>query len=374
VGVLYIIGSFQFGGWERQLLEIVRRLDRRRFYPVVAVLHRHGVLEKPFADSGVPIHTVGIRKLLFPDSWWRLRSLARFADAHGAQVVHGFNLHANFYGAFICPPRSGRALVASEGGVYVDLPAWQQWARGFVHRRSTRMIVNSLAVKRYVEEIPDPRPDWLNVIWNGVDTALFDRDRCPPAGRKELGLPEDGVLIGHIGRFREEKGQVFLLQALQLVAARRPQARFLIVGGGTDAARVEKEAAAPALAGRVVVRGYQHDVRPYLAAMDIFVLPSRSEGMPNALMEAMSMGCACVTTRVGGTGELLDDGRAGVVVDYGDREALAARIVELVDDQEKRRLLGVLARKRMVDHFSMERWMDDYQNLYDDALAARARS
>jgi glycosyltransferase involved in cell wall biosynthesis len=128
------------------------------------------------------------------------------------------------------------------------------------------------------------------------------------------------------------------------------------------------------LAGRVVVRGYQHDVRPYLAAMDIFVLPSRSEGMPNALMEAMSMGCACVTTRVGGTGELLDDGRAGVVVDYGDREALAARIVELVDDQEKRRLLGVLARKRMVDHFSMERWMDDYQNLYDDALAARARS
>ena len=214
VGVLYIIGSFQFGGWERQLLEIVRRLDRRRFYPVVAVLHRHGVLEKPFADSGVPIHTVGIRKLLFPDSWWRLRSLARFADAHGAQVVHGFNLHANFYGAFICPPRSGRALVASEGGVYVDLPAWQQWARGFVHRRSTRMIVNSLAVKRYVEEIPDPRPDWLNVIWNGVDTALFDRDRCPPAGRKELGLPEDGVLIGHIGRFREEKGQVFLLHFL----------------------------------------------------------------------------------------------------------------------------------------------------------------
>ena len=373
VGVLYIIGSFQFGGWERQLLEIVRRLDRARFYPIVAVLHRNGVLEAAFEETGVPIHTVGIRKLLLPDSLWRLRALARFAEAHGARVVHGFNLHANFYGAFICSPRSGRVLIASEGGIYVDLPAWQQWARRFVHRRSTRMLVNSMAVQRYVEEIPDPRPDWLRLIWNGVDTAWFDPSVTTPIDRHALGLANGDVLVGHIGRFREEKGQVFLLQALRLVAARRPGARFLVVGGGTDRPNVEREAAAAQLAGRISVLDFQEDVRPYLAAMDIFVLPSRSEGMPNALMEAMSMQRACIATRVGGTRELCDDGRAGVLVDYGDREALADRIIELVDDREERRRLALAARTRMIDLFSMERWMEDYQNLYDEALRAANR-
>jgi glycosyltransferase involved in cell wall biosynthesis len=187
-----------------------------------------------------------------------------------------------------------------------------------------------------------------------------------------VGLNEGGVLVGHIGRFREEKGQVFLLQALRSVAERSPNARFLVVGGGTDLERIEKAAAAPPLAGRVAILGYQEDVRPYLAAMDIFVLPSQSEGMPNALMEAMSMRRACVATRVGGTRELLDDGHAGPLVDYGDREALADRITELVEDAEKRRRFAFAARRRMEEVFSMERMMENYQSLYDEALASAA--
>jgi hypothetical protein len=90
------------------------------------------------------------------------------------RIVQGFNLHANLYGALICPPSSRRILIASEGGVYTQLPAWQQWARRFFHRRATRMLVNSQAVKRYVDEIPDERPGWSKVVWNGVDTAWFD--------------------------------------------------------------------------------------------------------------------------------------------------------------------------------------------------------
>ena len=264
-------------------------------------------------------------------------------------------------------------LIASEGGVYTNLPPWQQWARRFFHRRSTRMLVNSEAVRKYVEEIPDQRPDWLHVVWNGVDTTWFDPAAVRAVERSSVGLAEGGVLVGHIGRFREEKGQVFLLQAFRLVAERTPNARFLVVGGGTDLERIEKEAAAAPLAGRVAILGYQEDVRPYLAAMDIFVLPSQSEGMPNALMEAMSMQRACVATRVGGTRELLDDGRAGSLVDYGDRTALAARITELVEDAEKRRRFALAARRRMEEVFSMEQMMmENYQNLYDEALASVA--
>jgi len=369
-GVLYMIGSFRFGGSERHVLEIVRRLDRGRFTPLVAVLHREGELGPAFEATGVPIHVVGIRKLLSFSTPRRTRDLAEFAKANGVAIIHGFNFHGNLYGALLASERVGMRLVTSERGVVEHLRFYHQWARRFYHRRSRRMLVNSEAVRNYVEEIPCRADGWLEVIPNGVDTARFDPSRIESVDRKSLGLPADGVVIGHVGRFREEKGQMYMLAAFKELAERSPEVCFLLVGGGPDSARVAAETARPPLAGRVAVLDYQADVRPFLRTMDMFVLPSRTEGMPNALLEAMAMGLTCVSTRVGGTQELLDDGGAGRLVDYGDVPALVNTLEALLEDRSARAQLAAAARRRAVERFSIDAMMMRYETIYEQELGS----
>jgi glycosyltransferase involved in cell wall biosynthesis len=367
-GILYVIGSFRFGGSERHLLELVRRLDRGRFRPSIAVLHRKGELEPAFAATGVPIYTLGLRSLFSPSAVGRFRELSAFADEQAVDIVHGFNFHGNMYGALIAGPRSGRRLITSERGIVQEVRAHRRLAMRFYHRRSRRMLVNSPEVRDSVARITGQREGWLQILPNGVDTAHYDPAAVQKPAPSAAGLPEGGVLVGHVGRFREEKGQFFMLEAFREVAARVPSARFLLVGGGPDSPAVARVAAEPPLAGRTAILDYQADVRPYLRMMDVFVLPSRTEGMPNALLEAMAMGVACVATRVGGTGELLDHGAAGRIVDYGDRSGLAAALLELACDDTERTRLATEARRRAVERFSMEAMVKGYEGAYDWAL------
>jgi glycosyltransferase involved in cell wall biosynthesis len=230
------------------------------------------------------------------------------------------------------------------------------------------MLVNSPEVRDSVARLTGPRDGWLQILPNGVDTSHYDPPVVERAAPSTLGLPEGTFLIGHVGRFREEKGQAFMLEAFREVASRVPGARFLLVGGGPDSARVAHEAAQPPLAGRTVILDYQADVRPYLRMMDVFVLPSRTEGMPNALLEAMAMGLACVATRVGGTSELLDDGDAGWLVDYGDRAGLAAALLEVLGNDAERTRRASRARQRATERFSVEAMVRGYEDVYKEVV------
>ncbi len=370
VGVLYVIGSFRFGGSERHVLQLVRHLDPLRFRASLAVVNPGGELEPAFRDTGIPIRVLGINRLLSPKALRCFRDLGDFAASHDVRIVHGFNFHGNLYGAILASPRSRRTLVTSERGIVENLLAHHHWARRYYHRRSQRMLVNSEDVRQYVLQIPDGRRGWLQVVHNGVDTSHFDRSRTTAVDRGALGFPGESVLIGHVGRFREEKGQLFMLSAFREVAEQAPRARFLLVGGGPDSDTLAAEIARAPLAGKATLLGYQEDVRPFLAAMDVFVLPSRTEGMPNALLEALAMGVPCVSTRVGGTEELLDGGRIGRLVDYGDRDALVRALLELVRDRGERERLGEASRRRAVEHFSMAAMIERYQQTYTDVLDA----
>jgi L-malate glycosyltransferase len=372
IGVLYVIGSFRFGGSERHVLQLVRHLDPLRFRASLAVVNPGGELEPAFRETGIPIQVLGINRLLSPGALRSFREVGAFAASNNVRIVHGFNFHGNLYGAIIASPRSGRVLVTSERGIVENLRVHHQWARRYYHRRSRRMLVNSEEVRQYVQQIPDGRPGWLQVVHNGVDTTQVDRSRTTAVDRGVFGVPAECVLIGHVGRFREEKGQVFMLSAFREVAEQAPEARFLLVGGGPDSEILAAEIARPPLAGKATLLGYQEDVRPFLGGMDIFVLPSRTEGMPNALLEALAMAVPCVSTRVGGTEELLDGGRVGRLVDYGDRAALVRALLGLVRDRGERTRLGQASRRRAVEHFSMAAMIGTYQQAYADVLGSAA--
>jgi glycosyltransferase involved in cell wall biosynthesis len=168
------------------------------------------------------------------------------------------------------------------------------------------------------------------------------------------------------------KDHAILLQAAEILISRGMPVRVLLVGSGPELRKhKESVAASPRLSGRVVFAGSDSDVPALLNAMDIFVLPSLSEGMSNTLLEAMASSLAVVATRVGGNPELVEEQRSGWLFEPGDAMALAAILERIGRDSDLREEYGQAARRRAVQHFSLEAMVGNYRNLYGELARKR---
>jgi glycosyltransferase involved in cell wall biosynthesis len=196
-----------------------------------------------------------------------------------------------------------------------------------------------------------------------------------PAGAGGARLDPTRPVIGTVGRLEERKGHALLLAAARTMRALAPEGRpqIVLVGDGPLRAPLGAQAAALGIAADVVFLGALADVRPALAAMDVFVLPSRAEGMSNALLEAMAAARPIVATAVGGTGEVLDTDRTGVLVPAEDAEALAAAVLGLLAEPVRAARLGAAARRAVEDRFGSHRMIGRLEQLYSERLAARER-
>ncbi len=212
-------------------------------------------------------------------------------------------------------------------------------------------------------------PERRRFVPNGVDTERFRPADAPAraALRAQLGLPE-GPLAVYCGRLVPEKRVDALLAAWRRVCRSHPDAHLLVLGDGPDA-RSLRTAAGP----RVVFRGDVSEVAPHLRAADLFVLPSRTEGLSNALLEAMASGLAVVATEVGGAREVLGEGACGRLVPAGDGDALALALDSLLADGAARERLGRAARERARDAYALSETAASLVSLYHELTAAPRR-
>ncbi|HXJ34724.1 MAG TPA: glycosyltransferase family 4 protein [Candidatus Eisenbacteria bacterium] len=211
------------------------------------------------------------------------------------------------------------------------------------------------SVRWYVEHGFGP-PQKHYVFWKGVDLAPFDLGiALRSATREGLGLGEDEIAIGTVCRLAWQKGLDRFFAAIPAIRSRVPGARFLVVGGGRDAPLVEAEAAK--LGGAVRFLGQRDDVPALLAALDVFVQPSRQEVMVQTTLEAMAAGRAVVSTATVGADEAIEDGASGVIVPVEDHVALADAVAALAGAPARRAALGRAARARIERHFTMEQML-----------------
>jgi glycosyltransferase involved in cell wall biosynthesis len=197
----------------------------------------------------------------------------------------------------------------------------------------------------------------LHALWKGVDLAPFDLGIATRAATREaLGIADDELAIGTACRMAWQKGIDHLLEAIRRVRGRVGRARFIIVGDGRE--RPEIEAAARDLDGAVRFLGQRDDVPALLAALDLFVQPSRQEVMVQTTLEAMAAGRAVVSTRTVGADEAIDDGTSGILVPLGDPAAMADAIAALASDPARRTALGRAARARVESTFTMAHMLD----------------
>jgi glycosyltransferase involved in cell wall biosynthesis len=207
------------------------------------------------------------------------------------------------------------------------------------------------------------RESRLRRMNNGIDLNDFSINRSRALAKKMLGLTGKVVII-FVGRLSRQKSLPTLLNGYSSALRNSPNLQLLLVGDGPERPVLEHQVQQLDLGKYVIFAGSQDDVRPYLEAADIFALPSVSEGISNALLEAMSFGLACVATPVGGNMEVLDNGKVGLLVASGDEQAWAKALEKLGNDLELRESLGLASQRRIQERFDFSVVGQQYKNLY----------
>lgn len=290
------------------------------------------------------------------------RSISPYADVRAFQelmwrigrgdleVVHTHSSKAGVLGR-LAARRAGCPAVVYTPNAFAFLGARRPWTRWFyegVERWLGRCATDALiCVGRSELELAQAHSigpsERLVLIENTVDAALAAPAIDPGTARRRLGLETGRPVVGFIGRLTRQKGPQTLVRAAGLVRQSGGGAQYLLVGEGELERALRLRAAEHGLADRIRFAGYQSDIGPALAAMDIFVLPSLYEGLPYSLMEAMAAGRAIVATRVGGNCDLIQEGQTGLLFPPGDAAALAKTLIRLLAEADERRRLGDMA-------------------------------
>ena len=368
--VLHVTWSMLAGGLERVVLDLVGLAPSLGLTPLVVSLAQGGPFADRLAQMGVPYWVLGKREGLDFRMIPRVASLLR---RQKVDVIHAHNQGAMLY-AGLAGLLTGRPMVSTRHGTsrsgefFRPDPSYRLLSRlmGHLCRYTICVGGDSYNIARRLDKVPESR---LRLIYNGVDTARFTR----PAGarervRDELGLSGDHLVMISVGRLSYEKDQASLLKALDALREELPGLRLVLVGGGPEMEPLKALSQELDLGSRALILGERDDVPDLLAAADLFVLPSLSEGISIALLEAMAAGLPIVATRVGGNHEVVDDGVTGILTPPASPSDLAQAIRALAADPGQARDMGQAGLMRAEQKFSLAATGRAYARLYEQAL------
>jgi L-malate glycosyltransferase len=363
IPIAIVLPSFEPGGSERQMTELIRRLDRRRFRVHVACFRRAGAWLPRVEEAAAEVAQFHLRSFASPANLLTsLRDFARWLREREIQIVQATDLPSNLFalpGAALAqvPVRIGsRRELAPPDKTRTHLAAQR-----FAYYAAHRVVANSRAGAERLrsERIP---PSKIVVIPNGIDLARYSPGRMCPGSN----------VVTIVANLRPEKGHDVLLRAAALVRQQVPGVRFRIVGDGVLRDSLAAQAVHLDVADVVEFLGHREDVPHLLASSDAFAFPSYTEAFPNGLIEGMAAGLPVVTTAVGGMLELVEDRVNGLLVQPGDATQLAASLVEVLRNPELAERLGQAARQTIAARYSFDRMVSSFTSLYLSELAVRA--
>ena len=374
--ILHVVHSLHGGGTERTLVALLQALDPDRFRHKVVTLRAAGSLAASLPDHVAcrPLGIVGRSRL----AWVRLAGLTR---AYRATIVHARNTGCwpDAIAASLLTPRA--RLVLGHHGLESDRGFSRRqarWAR-LASRMGARFTTVSEAGLRELADGARVPVDHIDLLRNGVNLNKFAPLDCDSRRqtRAALGLADDALLVGTVGSLTPIKEQCRLVRAVARAAPALPELRLWIIGQGPLRAELVRLVHAEGVADRVRFLGWREDVAALLGCMDIYTCSSASEGMNNALLEAMACGVPIIATSVGDNAVLVRDGREGLVVRPGEDKALTDALVTLGRSRAHRKRLGEAAgaRARQFDFSdAVHRYETYYRKLGIREAATRRRN
>lgn len=367
VPIAYVVASMHTGGTQTHLLQVLRLLDRERFAPHVFALRDEGDLLSRVAALDVPVATLGMSGGLGSVvDWQGARRLVGELKVLGPGLVHGYLLRGNFFAA-VCARMAGvKRVVTSRRGLH-EPSGLSEWAAVRVSNALTDLVTgNSPAVLEFTERVEGVKPDRMLMIPSGIDLHRF-QVAAEPADREA-----DGPVLAVVMQFKPRKGYPVLLDVISVLAKEFPGLRVRVAGESELAGEAAELARARGVADRIEPCGIVDDMPAFFAEADVFLLPSETEGMSNALLEAMAMEMPVVSTAVGGAPIMIDHGISGYLVEYGDVQGTASVLRTLFNDESLGTEMGRAARERVEQRFSAESMVRQMEDMYEDLIAKGA--
>lgn len=357
INLMALIVSMPVGGVETQLLSVLRRLNKDRYNVSICCIKDLGVLGEKAADSGIKMIALNLMKSnrFSPGI---ARQISRTIREHNVHILWTHQYVANLYGRIAVLPSGMPAVISNFHALYDNPKMHRRFFNRLLSGRTDFMVAVSDAVAADMKTYDRVSAEKIRVIHNGIDLSVFDIKASKAECRRELGLPEDDMIVGTIGRLSEEKDHKVIIDALLSMP---DGVKGLIIGDGPLRKRLEE-----AGQKRFYFTGQmEYNVIPLaLNAMDIFCSSSLWEGFGMAVVEAMASGLPVVASDIGSHREVL--GEAGRFFPAGDAEALAKSLNMILDDTSLRRSLAGKAKERAA-LFSIEETVAAYDRLFRTA-------
>jgi len=376
IKVANILTSVEFGGSEKVNLTFLRNVNRKQFdiHPILLVrpwendnLFIRQVIEAGYSISRIP---VAIKPITNGRDYLRIARcilyLYRILSTNNFHLLHTHGYFADIIGTPVCK--------------YLRIPHLST-CHGFIQNDKNLKIYNKLdkLMLRFCERIiavsTEIKSDLvrsgidkarITVIQNAVQESISREDfaKHRVEKRQYYSIEQDEFVIGYVGRLSEEKGINYLIEASSLLKDESKTFKILILGDGPKRKDLEEMARSKGLEKRIIFTGFQENIEEWLPALDVFVLPSLTEGTPMALLEAMSMGIPVIATAVGGIPKVVENNVNGFLVDPGDFQGLYEKIIMLNNNQELRNKMATEGIKTIKEKFNVNKWCHKIEEEY----------
>ena len=375
VGVLHVVDCLNVGGTERQLFELLRRMDRRRYRPLLACF-------KPGGELLESLRALELEPTVFPlrgslaqaNTALQVARMAMLIRANDVRVVHAHDFYSNVIGV-AAASIAGVAAIASRRDLAHWLGPTQKKMLRVACRIADAVVANAGAVATQTARDFGVADGKMHVVPNGIDVAHFDLQAfrtpdplLPPA---DVSLPRV-CMVGSM--HLPDKGHADLLEAASILKARGVRAQYILVSDGALRPQLEEQARALGVGDDVHFLGRRDDVPSVLVRCEVVAHPSWAEGFPNAVLEAMCAARPVVATRVGGIPEVMTHGVHGLIIEPQRPAELASALEKLLARPLAAHVMGLRGRRHVEAEFSLDRMCDRVQALYHSLVSGAVRT
>jgi glycosyltransferase involved in cell wall biosynthesis len=366
--VLHVIDSFDLGGAQTFLLDLVKHLDPKRFVGEVAAMHGHGVFESSFQKAGIKTHS------LSPAKWppFYLLNFPRLMHREKFDILHFHLFGANLCAKPLAIAYGHRAIVVHDqcNDASRNQSPLLLAADALANKGVSRIIAVSESVRHYLVEHEDIPPAKIEMIPNGIDALEFmpASEEQKQLARAKLGIPEGDFVIGGVGRLVGQKNFRLIPEIAARIRVGGRKLVFVIAGSGPQEAELRAQAVALGVEKRVHFLGHISDRVTLYHALDALLMPSNFEGTPMTLLEAMASSLPVVASGVDGIAEVCTNGVDALLIPPGDARAFTTALEQLIQESCLREVLGANARRTILAHYDIRGLVRQVERLYEEIL------
>jgi len=363
--ILLLESKFGLGGSERITYDVVRRLDVQRYRPVLCTLYEPGEVGEWFIRDGYRFYSRLITHRYDPRAFGKLRSIIQ---REHVELVFLINQPLTCFWGFIMSKYCRIPVVAAVHDKFIGEQSLKLRLNRFLMNRMDVILAvaqgqsDQLVTRQYIRE------DIVRVVYNGIDLDHFK----PQVEREEqcrlLGLNSKAPIVGTVARLVHLKGVDVFLKAAEAVLKKFPSTQFVVVGDGAEAHELKRMSQALGIAPSVRFLGSRGDVADTARVFNVGVLSSRTEGLPMAILEYMSLSVPVVATNVGGVSEMVGHGETGLLISEDDPSGLAGALEVLLSDPHKARKMGLRGRAKVESCFQISNTVSRTEQLFEKLL------